>query len=906
MASFAKLFESAQRKKKEEKKKREGRGDGGGGGGKKKEGPASSSSQQQQQRAKGVKRKRPPPTEEASSTTARLVPREQQQESDDDRRGNNNNRHNHKKRKGGGGSGRGNGDGRRNDSNHNQRQQRRLPPPPHARKRPRPSEEALALSAKLKDLSQRKRLKEALELYYEKKGDDAAVVVRRDCHHACIVVDCCSRCGDIASAERIVDELEEKAAEGDNNSGTSTAERRGGGAASIELYTALLKGYAHAGELHKAEALFTKLCRSSPPSSKSGNSNQSTDCRPNIRTLNTVLRGCLWTAASSSTSSVEQGGTSNMRKNENDAEIAGGVVTSERIWKLFRETVIVVRNDDDSKGNPTRRRRHRQETAASFDLSSYEYSISLLCQALDTEAATRRISDLLESSRIKLKGKANFASTAVPSPARGGGSTDASAAAAADNSDSRSASVMETIAASYLALARAYALSGDVEMTWTSCQRVLNAVNLARVAGSRMNNDIDYGANGHRLEQTTKSSKKRNAAPTGGKTSWKRNRAGDTSVDEGNREVRRIDSNVAFRSHRLAEFEMEARRLLKARGRQSVPLARALVLDRLLNRVFYFSGRGTTGLVDASVRPLPKTSRPNEATKTNKSIGEAHTASWHSFGGSMLSKDGVLVDLRQGAPDQENGRLDFERIFKNKTARPIEIELGAGFGDWIVGQAQSNPSRNHVAVELRADRVYQIFSKSIIDVPDPLDNLLVVGCDAHSFLYDRVTPSTISAIFVHHPEPPTQTFGLDDRFDIESIMKGGPEPAHMLSSNTLLAAANCLRKKDGELVIVTDNWWYARLICATLIKVLRKHKGLLLSLPANEVNGLRRTESLGNGVVLYEGENPSAAAIAHRNSSRKDASTSGRSTWFDRLWQTGAGSHAERKKRFVIAMRRGR
>ncbi len=56
-----------------------------------------------------------------------------------------------------------------------------------------PSEEALALSARLKEYSSQKRLKEALELYWSESNDQI-----RDGHHACIVVDCCGRCGDIA------------------------------------------------------------------------------------------------------------------------------------------------------------------------------------------------------------------------------------------------------------------------------------------------------------------------------------------------------------------------------------------------------------------------------------------------------------------------------------------------------------------------------------------------------------------------------------------------------------------------------------------------------------------------------------------------------------------------------------
>ena len=71
-----------------------------------------------------------------------------------------------------------------------------VPPPPAPSKRPRrqvPSEEAIALSAKLKVFSSQKRLDEALEFYWHESNDSI-----RDGHHACIVVDCSARCGSIA------------------------------------------------------------------------------------------------------------------------------------------------------------------------------------------------------------------------------------------------------------------------------------------------------------------------------------------------------------------------------------------------------------------------------------------------------------------------------------------------------------------------------------------------------------------------------------------------------------------------------------------------------------------------------------------------------------------------------------
>jgi tRNA G46 methylase TrmB len=73
----------------------------------------------------------------------------------------------------------------------------------------------------------------------------------------------------------------------------------------------------------------------------------------------------------------------------------------------------------------------------------------------------------------------------------------------------------------------------------------------------------------------------------------------------------------------------------------------------------------------------------------------------------------------------------------------------------------------------------------------------------------------------------------------------GADPAQMLNSATMATAASCLTSK-GRIVIVTDNWWYARLICATFVKVARDYKDIALrSSTPNEMNksGRRQAES---------------------------------------------------------------
>jgi pentatricopeptide repeat protein len=101
-----------------------------------------------------------------------------------------------------------------------------------------PSEEALALSSRLKELSNRKQLRAALDLFWSKANDSI-----RDAHHACIIIDCCSRCGDCEEGERVAERL-----------------KRSGRKLNVEANTALLKGFAHSGEIAKAMHLFENMC----------------------------------------------------------------------------------------------------------------------------------------------------------------------------------------------------------------------------------------------------------------------------------------------------------------------------------------------------------------------------------------------------------------------------------------------------------------------------------------------------------------------------------------------------------------------------------------------------------------------------------------------------------------------
>ena len=279
----------------------------------------------------------------------------------------------------------------KNSSSRIQQQKQHLDEKPK-KKRKKVSQEALSLSSELKELSQKKLMRQALDLYWEPKYEKV-----RDGFHACIVIDCCARCGDMSEAERIIKEV-----------------KRTGRIVNVETKTALIKGYSHNGDMPRAAQIFEQMCQEKNP-----------EQQPNVRTLNTFLRGCLWTAAVVS----------------NKDQIVGGVTSAERTWKLFQNLTEKkdVQTDSDS--------------IKSVDISSYEYLISLLCQALRIDDATKRIKELKDAYGISFR-KNSFL---------GGDHT-----------------VLETLAVSYLGLGRAHALLGHKKDGLEACKFARNAIHKSR------------------------------------------------------------------------------------------------------------------------------------------------------------------------------------------------------------------------------------------------------------------------------------------------------------------------------------------------------------------------------------------------------------------------------------------
>ena len=762
----------------------------------------------------------------------------------------------------------------------------------------------LDLSQKLRDLSSQKRLVECLALYNSPSNDEL-----RDVHHGSIVVDCCARCGDVVEAEGVVmgmlkaaGQQQQQQREGNayfwtQSSSNNNSYRR----VPIQAWTALLKAYAHSGAMAKADSLFEYLMSSSSAASTGGGGGkkrkQSDDKNnnrnsPNVRTFNTLLRGCMWTAASMKDASGNDNNNNKKKDKKKQHQqqqqppsitLVGGVPTAQRAWSLG----ISSSGGGGDGGN---------KSMIQFDTSSYEYFVTILSQSLRCKDALRYLDQM----------KRDFGIVNDDSGSSKHNSVDPS--------------ILESVIVCLVAISRGYVMMGDFD-------HGQKCANEALVAMERLQSSL-HSSGGDASSNPSSGSASSKKVVTGGKRAWSKGGGGD--ADNGKPGGRREESNKLFRSHRLSELRSEATALKNACDSSNHPEESIVTHDAktfarlMMTRLFYFSGGGTTQTttVGNDVKVVKKDDNSLTYQRWIHSL-------WHSFGlrettQRAVDKDDELQNifslktkkncnqlpdllsaelcdsLRQqlvGANCNvltDDGCLNFDTIFQIKAkggALPLHIELGSGSGDWCVTQSKLNPNENYVTVELRADRVAQTFFKCITQ--NTWKNMCCVGSDCGSFLRDRVSSSKCRTIFVNHPEPPTQTY--DD--------ESSEEPAHMLNSANLRLAANCLEGGGkGRLVVVTDNLIYARFLCRTISRVMVG--GSLVGLHPSEARDLRTVDSfyIGNSsskLWLYEGK-PSSS-IGHFDAKEWDGTDKGTS-YFDRLWRTGAGKHADVKKRYIVVV----
>ena len=211
--------------------------------------------------------------------------------------------------------------------------------------------------------------------------------------------------------------------------------------------------------------------------------------------------------------------------------------------------------------------------------------------------------------------------------------------------------------------------------------------------------------------------------------------------------------------------------------------------------------------------------------------------------------------------------LDFSRIFLSfvdpesdvtLSLSPIKLEICSGQGEWVVKQAKHDPLCRWIALELRCNRVYDIFSQAILH---RVENLSILQGDARFIIPTRIQASSIDYVFINHPEPPERTVG-----------KGSTQGKHLLTTQFFNEIYHIMRL-NGRLSIVSDNLPYMKELTQQLADDFQQ-KFASVSFEHGAKSYIN--DMTVDGIDLWRGELPEESGIKAEASS-----------YFDRLWNKG-------------------
>ncbi|MGH7933527.1 MAG: tRNA (guanine(46)-N(7))-methyltransferase TrmB [Candidatus Binataceae bacterium] len=128
---------------------------------------------------------------------------------------------------------------------------------------------------------------------------------------------------------------------------------------------------------------------------------------------------------------------------------------------------------------------------------------------------------------------------------------------------------------------------------------------------------------------------------------------------------------------------------------------------------------------------------------------------------------------------------------------PLEVELGAGRGDFIIARAAAMPERNFIAVELAASVARMM---AVRGGRAGLTNLRVLRMDARTLVNLMLPEASVSACHIYFPDPwPKER-----------------QAKHRLFTSHFVASLGRTLKADAPLYVATDVCVYAAQIFAML------------------------------------------------------------------------------------------
>ncbi|EGC34806.1 hypothetical protein DICPUDRAFT_88144 [Dictyostelium purpureum] len=208
----------------------------------------------------------------------------------------------------------------------------------------------------------------------------------------------------------------------------------------------------------------------------------------------------------------------------------------------------------------------------------------------------------------------------------------------------------------------------------------------------------------------------------------------------------------------------------------------------------------------------------NKITMNNAKI-KVKFYNMESFNKIYFSKNSFKTNVNRISDESSGKELDaFNELFNQykkggvyykgtddvdlNTNRYLKMEICSGHGHWVTERAGQDLDADWISLEIRYDRIFQIWSKAILE---SIDNLYIVGGDAHKSLKEVIPDGVLDEVYINYPNPP--------------VWKG----ADRLINELFLVEINRCLKKSGTLTIVTDDKPYSEQI----IEILSKSKKLL-------------------------------------------------------------------------------
>ena len=148
---------------------------------------------------------------------------------------------------------------------------------------------------------------------------------------------------------------------------------------------------------------------------------------------------------------------------------------------------------------------------------------------------------------------------------------------------------------------------------------------------------------------------------------------------------------------------------------------------------------------------------------------------------NLKNKEEILENSNYLEKDPYKYKGKWKEYFKNDN--PIYIEIGMGFGKFIVENARRNPNINYIGIE----RLDNVLARTLPRIPDDINNLVILRLNALEI--DEVFDKEIDRIFLNFSDP-------------------WPKARHSmrrLTSKVFLEKYDKIFKKDMSIYMKTDN-----------------------------------------------------------------------------------------------------